>query len=523
LAEETVDIVMRSLLTILAAAQICVVAFGADWLTDGKNSQRTNWQQDEKTFTRANAKDIKLLWKVQLDNQVREMHSLFVPLIVERVNTNSGPKQILIETGVSDNIYAIEAETGNVIWKKHFTSSYTPPPNPRHDILCPGGITATPVISPTGMPGKYTLYVASWDGSLHRLNVADGEDVAPPVKFMPPNGKPYGLNLFNGVLYTHTSQGCGGNPNTVYTFDLASGKVGSWGPSGGGMWGRQGPAISSDGTMYTGTGDGNFKPEIGSYGNGIIGIKVNPQTKAAELVDYYGPSNAAWLWKRDLDMQVTPAIFNYKGRELMVDAGKECRVYLLDTAAIGGDDHRTPLYRTPLLCNEDVNFASAGIWGSLATWQDPAGARWVLTPFWGPQHSAFKAPVEYGEVEHGAIAAFKVEEKSGKLQLVPAWISHDMNRAEPPVVANGVVFAYGNGEDTEQAYPDVGLADTADRRIPGSTHATLYALDAETGKELWSSGNQIASWNHWSGISVANGRVYIGTFDGILYCFGIQK
>jgi hypothetical protein len=69
LAEETVDIVMRSLLTILAVTQICVVAFGADWLTDGKNSQRTNWQQDEKTFTTANAKDIKLLWKVQLDNQ----------------------------------------------------------------------------------------------------------------------------------------------------------------------------------------------------------------------------------------------------------------------------------------------------------------------------------------------------------------------------------------------------------------------------------------------------------------------
>ena len=32
-----------------------------------------------------------------------------------------------------------------------------------------------------------------------------------------------------------------------------------------------------------------------------------------------------------------------------------------------------------------------------------------------------------------------------------------MNHAEPPVIANGVVFAYGNGEDTDQASPDVGL------------------------------------------------------------------
>ena len=61
------------------------------------------------------------------------------------------------------------------------------------------------------------------------------------------------------------------------------------------------------------------------------------------------------------------------------------------------------------------------------------------------------------------------------------------------------------------------------RRIPLSTHAVLYALDAQTGKELWSSGDEIKSWNHWSGISVANGRVYIGTFDGNIYSYGIKK
>ena len=99
----------------------------------------------------------------------------------------------------------------------------------------------------------------------------------------------------------------------------------------------------------------------------------------------------------------------------------------------------------------------------------------------------------------------------------------DMDQAEPPVIANGIVFAYGSGENTAQAYFDVGLADTADRRIPASTRAVLYALDAQTGKELWSSGDQITSWNHFAGLSVANGRVYIGTYDSNLYCFGIKK
>jgi hypothetical protein len=92
--------------------------------------------------------------------------------------------------------------------------------------------------------------------------------------------------------HTHTAQGCGGNPNMVYIYDLATDRVGAWGPAGGGMWGRTGPAIDSKGVMYTGTGDGPWNPENGIYGNGIIGVRQNPQTKAAELVDYYGPSKA---------------------------------------------------------------------------------------------------------------------------------------------------------------------------------------------------------------------------------------
>ena len=39
-----------------------------------------------------------------------------------------------------------------------------------------------------------------------------------------------------------------------------------------------------------------------------------------------------------------------------------------------------------------------------------------LLPFWGAKHSKFKAPLENGEVKNGAIAAFKVEEKDGKLR-----------------------------------------------------------------------------------------------------------
>lgn len=511
---------------LLSALTLAVrlTAATADWPTDGGDTFRTNWQKDEKILTKANVGNLQLLWKTKLDNETRQMHSLLEPLVLGRVNTKNGPREIVIQAGVSDNVYALDAKTGQLIWKRHFESTYQDPPTGRGpSVLCPGGMTANVTTGPGKQPGDYVIYAASWDGRLHQLNAADGEYIMPPTKFMPPNGKPYALNLVNNVIYTHSAQGCGGNPNMAYTYDLATHKVGSWGPAGGGMWGRSGPAVSKDLVMYTGTGDGRWAPEDGLFGNGIIGVKQNPQTKALELVDYYGPSNAEWLWKRDLDMQVTPAIFPWKGKEYMVDASKECRVYLMDTASIGGDDHRTPVFRTPLICNELVDFAEAGIWGSLATWEDQGGTRWVLAPFWGPKHSKFKAPLEYGEVKKGAVAAFKMGTVNGRVELIPAWISRDMNQAEPPLIANGMVFAYGSGENTSQAYPDVGLDFRMERRVPLSTHATLYVLDATTGKELWSSGKQITNWNHWSGLALANGQVYINTWDGHLYCFGLKK
>ena len=223
-------------------------------------------------------------------------------------------------------------------------------------------------------------------------------------------------------------------------------------------------------------------------------------------------------------MNVTGPVFDFKGREYTVQSSKECRIWLLDTASLGGEDHRTPVYRTPLVCNEEVHFAGAGIWGALSTWEDTDGTRWILMPFWGPKHPAFKAPTEHGIVMHGAIAAFKMETRAGRLELVPAWLSRDMSLADPAVVANGVVFGYGSGEDATQSTADIGLAfNSSANRIARSTHAVLYALDARTGAELWSSADTITSFNHFSSLSIANGRVYIGTYDGKLYAFGIER
>ena len=390
-------------------------------------------------------------------------------------------------------------------------------------MLCPGGLTATPILVPGAAPGKYTVYAISWDGRLRTLDAATGEETVPAATFLPPNGKPYGLNYHDNVLYTTTAQGCGGNPNQFYSYDLATKKVGSFDPGSGGLWPRLGPSIGKDGRVYAGSGDGDYFPDRQVFGQAIIAAKLNPSTKAMEMQDWFAPLNAFWLRKRDLDMNVTGPVFEYKGREYTAQSSKECRIWLLDTSALGGEDHRTPVHQTPLVCNEEVHFSGAGPWGALATWEDTDGTRWVLMPFWGPKHSKFRAPIEYGEVSQGAVAAFKVQQRAAGVQLTPAWLSRNMINADPVVIANGVVFAYGSGEDPTQATVDIGLAyNTAANRAAHSSHATLYALDARTGAELWSSGDQIATFNHFTSMSVANGRVYIGTFDGYLYCFGLD-
>jgi outer membrane protein assembly factor BamB len=496
----------------------------ASWLTDGYDAQRTSWQQHETILSPASVRDMKLLWTVQTDNKPRQMHNLFAPLIIGDLDVNGARREFAVVAGISDNLYGIDVEKGQIVWTRHFDSTFEEPADGRgYGPLCPGGLTANPVVAPGDSAGKYSVYAVSWDGRLRHLDAATGKDLAPAEPFLPPNGKPYALNLVNNVIYTTTAQGCGGNPNQFYSYDLATKKVGSFNPGSGGLWPRLGPSVTKSGIVLAGSGDGDYYPERQIYGQAIVGAKQNPDTKAMELVDWYAPSNAVWLRKRDLDMNVTGPVFDYKGKEYTVQSSKECRIWLLDTSALGGDDHRTPAYRTPLVCNEEVQFASAGIWGALATWEEQDGTRWVLMPFWGPKHSEFKAPIEHGQVVRGAVAAFKVEDPGGKVQLTPAWLSRDMYHADPVVVANGVVFAYGSGEDTTQATAALGLPyNRAENRIANSSHATLYALDAKTGEELWSSGDTITSFNHFSSLSVANGRVYIGTFDGKLYCFGVQ-
>ena len=519
-------------LLVMLALALQIPGGAARFLTEGVDIGRTGWVRDEKVFSPANVGRSKLLWKVKLDSTPRAMHNLFAPLVADGVTTPEGPRELAVVAGVSDDLFGIDVATGRQIWHRRFDSTLAKPGG-TNDTLCPGGQTAVPTMAETST-GKFTIYAVSWDGRLRQLNLADGQDTAPPEKFIPGGGKPYALNLHGNVIYTATAQGCGGLTNAFYSFDLATRRASAFIPAGGGLWGRRGAAIDPEGRVYLGTGDAQFDPLTRRLGNGIVAVKLDAN-KQLQIVDYFGAPNANWLWRRDLDVNTTPIAFDAGGRKFLVGTSKECRLWLLDRDALGGEDHRTTLHTTPLICNDAQAFDAKGIWGALGAWQDEKGVQWVLAPFWGAVSTGFKAPIEHSRPVGGGVAAFKLEGRGAKWQLTPAWLSRDMDLAEEAVIANGVVFAYAAGEDASQTLPDKawdepggavyggGLSSGPVRRVASSRRAALYALDGQTGKELWSSGNQIESWNHFSGLTVANGRAYIATFDGVLYCFGLER
>jgi len=203
-----------------------------------------------------------------------------------------------------------------------------------------------------------------------------------------------------------------------------------------------------------------------------------------------------------------------------VGSGKEGRYFVMDSKSMGGADHETPLFRSPLYSNTNANFQTEGTWGSLASWESKNGTRWILGPTGG--ETGVKFPKTYGDTPHGGVIGLKLVDKDGKTELEPAWRSVDMITSEPPVVANGVVFVLAGGEFTGQANDDMGGLYSAQERIAHSVPAKLFALDAVTGKQLYSSGDMIPSFLHQAGPSVVDGKVMFGTFDGTVYCFGIK-
>jgi outer membrane protein assembly factor BamB len=319
------------------------------------------------------------------------------------------------------------------------------------------------------------------------MNPQIGTDRIPPVKLLPPNANVAGSILVDTTLYAATTGNCSGVPNGVWSVDLAGEAsapktVQSYDAKGATIAGTAPPAFGTDGTLYIATGSG--KSEVA---NAVVSL----DQKALTQKDWFATTTP---------FTSNPVVFQYKGKDLIVAANQDGRLYVLDSTSLGGADHKTPLHKSSQIS------ATIGDSTGVASWQDSAGTRWIVATVSGPLQADTKVAMANGTVTAGTLVAFTVVDQNDAPTLQPQWTSRDLASPVTPAIVNGIVFALASGEAKGRGR---------------SSNAVLYALDAATGKELWTSGNTITSPVRGVGPSAGDSQVYVAASDGTLYVFGM--
>ena len=523
-----------------------------EWLTWGYDQERTGWNRAETTLTPKNVGKLKQLWSTQLSVPVDKyvLSTMTAPIVAAGVATAKGPTDMVFILGANDILFALDANTGKQLWQKSFPNPQQPK-KPK-EWLCPGTTNDTPTID----KARGLVFVITSDGKLRGLSLADGAERLAPVAMTAPFARAWSLNLIDNVLYSTSGRACGeitdkssieyvaaisglrragtgplldaSAVNAADVSDLAHPVVTHFFTSGArpaAPWGRGG-AVRGPGGVILETSDGRYDPAAGDFSESIL--KVSP--KAARLMDSYTPTNWMDNLMHDMSGSASPVVFNFAGKTLVAASQKEAVLRILDASNLGGQNHMTPLWQSPKLGNDEKTGTdpSRGVWGAIATYENN-GRRFLYLPLYGhPSKDAPVFPVTNGPREDGSVMAFEVKNDGGKISVVPVWSSTNMMMPDPPVVANGVVYALSTGGQAMQngAHP-------GDPRMPYDvssvlrstpvSNMTLYAYDAESGKQLWSSGKTMTDWVHFSEPVVALGKVFVATHDAHVVAFGLKK
>jgi outer membrane protein assembly factor BamB len=107
-----------------------------EWLTAGADAQRTFWIRTDPKISVASMSQpgFERQWTAKLDNKTRGVNGLAHGVTANGV-TLFIPMSVV--AGSSNNVYALDNDTGYVVWQRHFDA-----PLPVATAQCPGGMTA---------------------------------------------------------------------------------------------------------------------------------------------------------------------------------------------------------------------------------------------------------------------------------------------------------------------------------------------------------------------------------------------
>jgi hypothetical protein len=454
------------------------------------------------------------------------------PLYVAGVDVpGQGTHDLVFVATEHDSVYAFDANginAPNPIWHDSFIN---PGANINvvlaSDVNCTQiapeiGITGTPVIDPS----TNTLYVVAmtkegtgtsrtYHQRLHALDIATGDekfggpveiqasvpgtgDGGTTVTFRPRDYKERpGLLLLNGVVYTSWSSHCDiAGHGWVIGYDaqtLQQTGVFCTSPNGqlNTIWEGGGAlAADADGNIYFETGNGSAGPANNNYDEAFVKLSTDGGLSVA---DYFIPSNFRALDNADEDLGSGAPILlpDQPGGlpHLMVGAGKEGKIYLLDRDNLG--QLNNPPTGPDQVVQEIPNAIPGGSWDTPAFFDAGSAGAWIYYAGPGSDLRAFS-------VSNGRLSTSPTSESSA-LFAYPG--------ATPIISANGT---------------DQGIVWAVQQGNPG----VLHAYDAtDLTHELYNS-NQAGSRDHFGATvkfatpTVADGHVFVGT-NNSLAIFGL--
>lgn len=453
------------------------------------------------------------------------------PLFVEALAIAGGTHNVLVVVTEHDSVYALDADSGAQLWQVSTLGSGETPSDDRGcgQITKEIGITSTPVIDRSrGAHGTIYLVAMSKDTNggyhqrVHALDLASGAELLNGPTEVSATYPGSGSNSFNGsvlfapslyaeraallqiggVIYTTWTSHCDAGAYTgwimAYSADtLQQTSVLNVTPNGAGgaIW-MSGAGPASDGSsIYLLGGNGTFDtsltasgfPAQGNFGNSYLKLRA---AGGLAVADYFAMSNTVAESNADEDLGsggaiVLPDVTDANGavQHLTLGTGKDDIIYVLNRDSMGK-------------FNAASNNIYQEIQGTLR------GGEFGMPAY-------FNGRIYFGSVGDN-LKAFTVT--NARLSTAPT-TQTTMTFAYPGTTpsisangsANGIVWAAENG-----------------------TIAALHAFDpANLAVELYNSNrkgtrDQFGAGNKFITPMIANGKVYVGTTNGVAV-FGLLK
>jgi hypothetical protein len=506
-----------------AGAQVNVLTYHNDNARTGANLSETNL-----TLVNVTNTTFGKLFSYAVDGQVYGQ-----PLCVANVAiTNKGTHNVVFVATEHDSVYAFDADNNSSsnalpLWQVNFLNpgagvTTVPSTDVNSDNVAPEiGITSTPVIdlsTATIFVEAKTKEVSGLTTNyMHRLHAlalgsgaekfggpvlihpvvagtGDGNDGAGHVPF---NGlrqmnRP-GLLLLNGVVYAaYASHGDNGpyhgwllgfnaqtlQPQGVLNLTPNGGLAGVWQAGGA-------PAADASSNIYFITGNGTFNPTNRNYGDSFI--RVAASGTSLTVTDYFTPFNQQSLSDQDLDlgsggaMMLPDAVGSVAHPHLLVGAGKEGKLYLLDRDNLG--------HFNPTNDNQVVQSFAAG----QAEWSFDTPAYFNGTLYYSGAGDVLKAfSFSSGLINTNPVSV------GGRTLGWPG--------ATPSISANGT-----NAAIVWVLQTDAAPSGPAILRAYNATNLTIELYNSTQGGTRDVPGDAIK----FTVPTIANGKVYVGTASGL--------